>query len=120
MSIKISNWVQDSINSLIYLLILEIIIKKPVYGYLIQNEIENNIQKIFSSYTLSFSSLYTILRKLETKLGLIKTIDCPESQDVREKARRCYEVTKKGVQTYQSSWEDWKKFMKLLKTLDIE
>ena len=62
-----SNWVKDGINSFVYVLILEIIIEKPSYGYLIKNHIENRITKVFPDYQLRFSSLYTILRKLEIK-----------------------------------------------------
>lgn len=116
---KAQDWVQDSINSLIYVLILEIICDKPSYGYLIQNSIESKIKKIFPDYNLSFSSLYTILRKLETKYDLITTIECPDSKDFREKARRCYEITKNGLVVYQNSIEDWKKFAILLRECNL-
>ena len=47
-----SNWVKDGINSFVYVLILEIIIEKPSYGYLIKNHIENRITKVFPDYQL--------------------------------------------------------------------
>jgi DNA-binding PadR family transcriptional regulator len=119
MSTKAQDWVQDSVNSLIYVLILEIIKDKPSYGYLIQNTIESKIKNMFPDYKLSFSSLYTILRKLELKYNLITTIECPDVTDIREKARRCYEITKNGILTYQQSTEDWKKFSNLLYSLHL-
>ena len=119
MSTKIQDWVQDSLNSLIYVLILEIIKDKPSYGYLMQNSIETKIKRIFPDYKLSFSSLYTILRKLEVKYNLIMTIECPNSNEFREKTRRCYKITEDGLMIYQNSVVDWKKFAVLLNECDL-
>jgi len=116
-------WIQDPINSLIYLIILEIVDQKVTYGYEIKQLIEKQINEslqgdnVTINYELKFSSLYTILRKLENKFELIKTVDCESSSNSKEKSRRCYTLTKKGKDELLEIKSEWILFYSMLKRL---
>lgn len=116
-------WIQDPINSLIYLLILEIVDQRVTYGYEIKQLIEKQINESLQNdnvtikYELKFSSLYTILRKLENKFELIKTVDCDTGSNPKEKTRRCYTLTKKGKNELLEIKSEWILFYSMLKRL---
>jgi len=75
----------------------------PIHGYEIARELERRSEGYFN---LTASTLYSALRRLESK-GLVAS----SWQQISKQRRRCYELTEKGRQILAEELAQWQKFL---------
>jgi DNA-binding PadR family transcriptional regulator len=85
------------------ILLLFIIGELPIHGYEIAKELERRSEGYFN---LTASTLYSALRRLESK-GLVSS----SWQLVAKQRRRYYELTEKGRQILAEELAQWQKFL---------
>ena len=105
---RLNKEIKGSLNALLILLIIQK--SKKTWGYHIKQTL-----KILMGESIQNSSLYTILRNLESNYGLLKS-------EMHER-RRYYSLTDKGIQETQDAVQYWlnmhKKSLKIFKNFDI-
>ncbi|MCJ7792048.1 MAG: PadR family transcriptional regulator [Dehalococcoidia bacterium] len=84
-------------------LLLFIIAELPIHGYELARELERRSEGYFN---LTASTLYSALRRLESK-GLVSS----SWQLVAKQRRRYYELTEKGRQILAEELAQWQKFL---------
>jgi PadR family transcriptional regulator PadR len=84
-------------------LLLFIIGELPIHGYELARELERRSEGYFN---LTASTLYSALRRLESK-GLVSS----SWQLVAKQRRRYYELTEKGRQILAEELAQWQKFL---------
>ena len=82
-------------GSLLDACVLALLMKKDAYGY----ELTQGMKKTLG---ISESTLYPVVRRLQTEECLM-TYDKP----FNGRNRRYYQITKKGLETYQFAFEEW-------------
>jgi PadR family transcriptional regulator PadR len=98
------SYVYQSLRGVVEPLLLFIIGEfVPIHGYEIARELERRSQGYF---TLTASTLYSALRRLERR-GLVSST----WQQISRQRRRCYELTEKGRQILAEELTQWQKFL---------
>ena len=78
--------------------VLALLTGKDAYGYSITQSVKKTLD-------VSESTLYPVLRRLETE-GCLTTYDKPHNG----RNRRYYQITEMGVEKYQACLEEWQGF----------
>jgi len=97
------SYVYQSLRGVVEPLLLFIIGELPIHGYEIARELERRSEGYFD---LTASTLYTALRRLESR-GLVSS----SWQQISRQKRRCYELTEKGRQILAEELAQWQKFL---------
>ncbi|MGA2670977.1 MAG: PadR family transcriptional regulator [Dehalococcoidia bacterium] len=97
------SYVYQSLRGVVEPLLLFIIGELPIHGYEIARELERRSEGYFN---LTASTLYTALRRLESR-GLVSS----SWQQISRQKRRCYELTEKGHQILAEELAQWQKFL---------
>jgi PadR family transcriptional regulator, regulatory protein PadR len=97
------SYVGQLLRGVVEPLLLFIIGEFPVHGYEIARELERRSEGYF---TLTASTLYTALRRLERR-GLVAS----SWQQVARQKRRCYALTEKGRQILGEELAQWQQFL---------
>jgi PadR family transcriptional regulator PadR len=97
------SYVYQSLRGVVEPLLLFIIGELPIHGYEIARELERRSEGYFN---LTASTLYTALRRLESR-GLVSS----SWQQISRQKRRCYELTEKGRQILAEELAQWQKFL---------
>jgi len=97
------SYVYQSLRGVVEPLLLFIIGELPIHGYEIARELERRSEGYFD---LTASTLYTALRRLESR-GLVSS----SWQQISRQKRRCYELTGKGRQILAEELAQWQKFL---------
>ena len=97
------SYVYQSLRGVVDPLLLFIIGELPIHGYEIARELERRSEGYFD---LTASTLYTALRRLESR-GLVSS----SWQQISRQKRRCYELTEKGRQILAEELAQWQKFL---------
>lgn len=83
-------------------LILSVLEKEDMYGYLIVKSIENKSEDVFS---LNEGTLYPILHALEEE-GFLEAYQ----EKYEGRVRKYYHITKKGLKKLKEAREEWEVF----------
>ena len=97
------SYVYQSLRGVVEPLLLFIIGELPIHGYEIARELERRSEGYFD---LTASTLYTALRRLESR-GLVSS----SWQQISKQKRRCYALTEKGRQILAEELAQWQKFL---------
>ncbi len=97
------SYVRQLLRGLVEPLLLFIIGELPIHGYEIARELERRSEGYFD---LTASTLYTALRRLESR-GLVSS----SWQLVTRQKRRYYALTEKGRQILAEELAQWQKFL---------
>ena len=84
------------------LLVLNLLSKKPCYGYELIKTLKGRSNDVFD---MKEGTLYPILHKLENEELITST-----NQEVSGRVRKVYSITKKGLQVLEAEREEWKVF----------
>ena len=88
-------------------LVLELLSRRPMYGYEIATTLGRRSEQVFS---IGQGTLYPLLYSLERK-GLIRT--CKEEKDPNSGRRRLYyELTGKGKRSLEKDLETWSEIVR--------
>ncbi len=94
---------EQLLKGVVEYLILSVIGELSIHGYQITKELERRSSGYFR---LAGSTVYSALRRLE-KEGLVLS---SWQRVAKRQYRRCYELTEKGRQILDVSWDEWRKF----------
>ena len=97
------SYVCQLLRGVVEILLLFIIGELPIHGYELARELERRSEGYFN---LTASTLYSALRRLESK-GLVSS----SWQLVAKQRRRYYELTEKGRQILAEELAQWQKFL---------
>ena len=87
-------------NILLTASVLALLVEKDGYGYSLT-------QKVKKSLGISESTLYPVMRRLETE-GYLTTYDAPHNG----RNRRYYKITEQGLKYYNECLTEWRAFKK--------
>ena len=96
-------YIRQLLRGVVEPLLLFIIGELPIHGYEIARELERRSEGYFD---LTASTLYTALRRLESR-GLVSS----SWQLVTRQKRRYYALTEKGRQILAEELAQWQKFL---------
>lgn len=107
--VEFTDFTRDALNSLTILLTLEVIGHEPTWGYKIKKKVEEIMSQYIEDYQFKISSLYTLLRRLEEKNGLIRSYYKVNNEDYnqRNNSRRWYRLTEVGKIELQKIRRNW-------------
>jgi len=79
--------------------VLSLLSKEDAYGYNLTQQVKNALQ-------VSESTLYPVMRRLQTA-GCLTTYDIPHSG----RNRRYYQITNQGLKRLEESTQNWQEFV---------
>jgi DNA-binding PadR family transcriptional regulator len=115
--IKSIVWTSDAQSNLISILVLEIINKKTSYGYEIKKLVESLMKEYYLNYEFKLSSLYSLLRRLETKKYIDAFKDIEAAVNERDKTRTFYKITSEGKKELKIAWQEWRDLFSLFQSI---